>query len=378
MKKKIIILMGTRPEAIKLCPLYLALKKERKHFSTLAVSTGQHREMLAQVAAAFKVPFRHDLKLMRRKQTPCDIAARAIKRFDAIVRAEKPDMIIVQGDTTTAFSGAVVGFYNRVAVAHVEAGLRTFDRDHPFPEEFNRKAASVAARLNLAPTPSARRNLIAEGYEKDTIFVTGNTVIDALKTITARGTGRSPLLANRKHNILVTIHRRESWGEGLKNIFTAIRTIADRHDDAHVLFPVHPNPVVSKAAHEILGRTANVTLTKPLGYLDFVDVMRGAYLILTDSGGVQEEAPSLGIPVLVARKVTERPEAVRAGCVKLVGSDRRAIVRNMQRLLTDKRAYATMQRAVNPYGDGRASARIVRAMKYFFGIRRKRPQDFKP
>jgi UDP-N-acetylglucosamine 2-epimerase (non-hydrolysing) len=364
--KRVLVVFGTRPEAIKLCPLVSALRRNPFCCSleTIVCVTAQHRQMLDQVLAAFEITPDYDLDLMRAGQTLTALTARVLAGLESVLLAVKPSLVIVQGDTTTTLCAALAAFYAGIPIAHVEAGLRTFDMRAPFPEEMNRVVTARLANLHFAATDWAANNLMREGVKTESIQVTGNTGIDAVLSIynaleRGRLSGLSLPLDTRKKLILVTAHRRESFGEAFVRICEAIATLAER-DDVQVAWPVHMNPNVQKTVHKILGRQSNVVLVEPVDYLPFVDLMRRAYLLITDSGGVQEEGPSLGKPILVLREKTERPEAVRAGTVKLVGTDRDAIIREATRLLDDRAEYERMARLHNPYGDGEASDRIAR------------------
>ncbi len=360
---KILFVFGTRPEAIKLAPVIHELAS-RPRFTVRVCVTAQHREMLDQVLEAFSITPDHDLDLMRPGQDLFDVTARCLTALRPVLEAERPDWVIVQGDTTTVFVASLAAFYLDIRVAHVEAGLRTFDKRRPFPEEINRRLTSHVADLHFAPTERARRNLLEEGIPAEHIHVTGNTVVDALFYIRDRYRGRWPAPAGMRpverdrRLILVTGHRRESFGEGFERICRALRRIAER-PDVEIVYPVHLNPNVQRPVHGLLGELPNVQLIEPLPYVSFVGLMESSYLILTDSGGIQEEAPSLGKPVLVLREVTERPEAVEAGTVKLVGTDVENIVAGVGELLDDPAVYERMSRAHNPYGDGKASVRIA-------------------
>ena len=366
--KKISIIFGTRPEAIKLCPLVLALKKEPTIDCKVCV-TGQHREMLQQVLDVFGVVPDTDLALMKPNQTLGELTSRAITALDVYLTKETPDVVVVQGDTTTVLAGALTAFYHHIPIAHIEAGLRTWNMQSPWPEEANRVLTTKLARWHFAPTERNRDNLIKEGVPENQIFVTGNTVIDALfmakqkleqHPLVIDGLPKG-LMKGSGRVVLITGHRRENFGEGFDNICTAIRILADRFPDVHFIYPVHLNPNVREPVWRILGKTSrdNVHLIEPQDYLPFVALMNRACLILTDSGGVQEEAPSLGKPVLVMRDTTERPEAVAAGTVRIIGTDTKRIEREASLLLTDFEAYRRMEKAVNPYGDGKAVGRIV-------------------
>ncbi|GAF81436.1 unnamed protein product [marine sediment metagenome] len=389
---RVSIIFGTRPEAIKLCPLVLAMR-DRRGLAPHVCVTGQHREMLDQVLDVFGVKPDADLNLMRPNQTLAGLTSRAIAAIDEYLQASRPDMVIVQGDTTTVFCAALCAFYRNISVGHVEAGLRTFNKWSPFPEEINRVLSTRVADLHFAPTDTARQNLLREEVPSDNIFVTGNTVIDALLYAVERVRANPPLVdglpdflqpgSGQKKNerppmVLITGHRRENFGDGFENICRAIARLAERFPDTHFVYPVHLNPNVREPVNRLLGAhslgkgdNATVHLIEPLSYLPFVAMMDRATLVLTDSGGVQEEAPSLGKPVLVMRDTTERPEAVEMGTVKLVGIDAEAIVDNVATLLSDKKAYATMANAVNPYGDGKACGRILAAIGDFQAEREK-------
>ncbi len=367
----VLFIFGTRPEAIKLCPLVHALRRRPPEELRVRVCvTAQHREMLDQVLAAFDVAPDHDLDLMRPNQTLPEASARMLTGLDPILATEAPALVIVQGDTTTTLFGSLAAFYRRVPVAHVEAGLRTHDLAQPFPEELNRVLTGRIATLHFAATEGAATNLRREGVEPESITVTGNTGIDAVLHVrdslaAGRLEGRPwPPFPSGRKLVLVTAHRRESFGEGFERICEALASIADR-DDAFVVFPVHPNPNVQFPVNRLLRGRPNILLTEPLDYVSFVDLMRRAYLIVTDSGGIQEEAPSLGKPVLVLREKTERPEAVEAGTVRLVGTDAARIVAEAARLLEDADSQQAMARVHNPYGDGRASARISNVIHSF-------------
>ena len=357
--RKIMVVVGTRPEAIKLAPVILELRR-RSGFKTVVVATAQHREMLDQVLDLFKIRPDTDLNLMTPNQTLFDVTAKAVKAFDRVMSTENPDAVLVQGDTTTAFAGALAGYYAQVKVGHVEAGLRTGNKYFPFPEEINRKLVTVLSDFHFAPTESNRRNLLAEGVPESAVTVTGNTVIDALlMTVDRKFEPKGFSLPDHERMILITAHRRENFGTPLESIFLAINDLARLYPRCLFVYPVHMNRNVHKPAHAILGKTGNVLLLPPLDYRTFSNLLARAHLILTDSGGIQEEAPSLGKPVLVLRNETERPEAVEAGTVKIVGPDRGRIVAETVNLLDHPDAYDRMARAMNPYGDGKASIRIA-------------------
>ena len=357
--KKIMVVFGTRPEAIKMCPLVNELKS-RENIITKVCVTGQHRQMLDQVLEAFSVEPDYDLSIMKDKQTLFDITTNILNRIREVLETEKPDVVLVHGDTSTTFVTALACYYLQIPVGHVEAGLRTYNIYSPYPEEFNREAVGIISQYNFAPTEVSKDNLLREGKRPETIFVTGNTVIDALKT-TVREDYSNPELdwAADSRLILLTAHRRENLGEPMHSMFRAIRRIVDETPDVKVIYPIHMNPLVRKAADEELGNSDRIRLIEPLDVLDFHNFMSRSYLILTDSGGIQEEAPSLGKPVLVMRDTTERPEGIAAGTLKLVGTDEEVIYREFKKLLTDKEEYEKMSKASNPYGDGFACKRIA-------------------
>ena len=357
--KKIMLVFGTRPEAIKMCPLVLELRR-RECFETVVCVTGQHREMLDSVLEAFNVTPDHDLSIMEGGQTLFDITQKVMSGIRDVIGMIQPDAVLVHGDTTTTFAAAVAGFYLGIPVGHVEAGLRTYNIRSPFPEEFNRQAVDIITDWNFAPTETSRENLLREGKRAETIFVTGNTGIDALKT-TVRKDYTHPELewASDSRLVMLTAHRRENLGEPMRRIFRAIRRVADEHPDLKVIYPVHLNPPVVQAAESEFGNHPRIRLIHPLDVLPFHNFLARSYLILTDSGGIQEEAPSLGKPVLVLRDTTERPEGVEAGTLMLAGTDEGAVYEGFKSLVTDGRLYEAMSRASNPYGDGFASRRIA-------------------
>lgn len=357
--KTIMLVFGTRPEAIKMCPLVNELRT-REGIRTLVCVTGQHRQMLDQVLETFGVTPDYDLAIMKERQTLFDVTTNILNGIKAVLEEAKPDVVLVHGDTSTTFVTALACFYLQIPVGHVEAGLRTYNLYSPYPEEFNRQAVSILAKYNFAPTERSRENLLKEGRDPSSIFVTGNTAIDALKT-TVRPDYTHPELAWAADSrlILITAHRRENLGAPMEHMFRAIRRVMDRHPDVKAIYPIHMNPVVRKTAREILGDDDRIHLIEPLDVLDFHNFMAKSYLILTDSGGIQEEAPSLGKPVLVMRDTTERPEGIDAGTLKLVGTQEETIYREFERLLDDEDAYAQMARASNPYGDGFACRRIA-------------------
>lgn len=369
---------GTRPEAIKLAPVIAGIQRSAD-LEAKVVVTGQHREMLDQVNRLFGIEPAHDLDIIMPRQTLQDITVRALAGLGDVIRAERPDMVVVQGDTTTSFVAALAAFYEQIPVVHVEAGLRTSDRYNPFPEEINRRLTSQVASLHLAPTRTSRANLVAENIKPERITVTGNTVIDALHDVVARRLPYTDPALERLGGrvVLITAHRRESWGEPMARSARAVRRLALRYPDTVFVLPAHLNPVVREVLLPPLRDQPNVLITEPLPYGQFCRLMQDSHLILTDSGGVQEEGPSLGKPVLVMRETTERPEAVEAGTVRLVGTDEDVIVREVTRLLDDDDHYAAMATAVNPYGDGQAARRSVQAIEHFFGLADP-PDDFSP
>lgn len=357
--KKVMLVFGTRPEAIKMCPLVNELKT-RDNIETIVCVTGQHRQMLDQVLEAFRVVPDYDLSIMKDKQTLFDITTNILNGIKAVLEESKPDVVLVHGDTSTTFVTALACFYLQIPVGHVEAGLRTYNIYSPYPEEFNRQAVGIISRFNFAPTELSKQNLLNEGKKPKTIYVTGNTAIDALKT-TVRQDYTHPELEWAKDSrlILITAHRRENLGEPMKNMFRAIRRVMDEHPDVKAIYPIHMNPVVRQTADEILGGEERIRIIEPLEVLDFHNFLARSYMILTDSGGIQEEAPSLGKPVLVMRDTTERPEGIAAGTLKLVGTDEEVIYQNFKLLLEDPEEYAKMSNASNPYGDGFACQRIA-------------------
>ena len=357
--KTVMLVFGTRPEAIKMCPLVNELKK-RETLKTVVCVTGQHREMLTQVLEAFDVVPDYDLSIMKQKQTLFDITTLILDRIKSVLEEVKPDVVLVHGDTSTTFVTALACFYMQIPVGHVEAGLRTYNIYSPYPEEFNRQAVGIISHYNFAPTELSKHNLIKEGKDEKSVYVTGNTAIDALKT-TVREDYTHPELewASDSRLIVITAHRRENLGEPMHNMFRAIRRIMDEHPDVKAIYPIHMNPLVREAANEELGGCDRIHIIEPLEVLDFHNFLSRSYMILTDSGGIQEEAPSLGKPVLVMRDTTERPEGIKAGTLKLVGTDEDVIYENFKLLLENQDAYDAMSKASNPYGDGFASKRIA-------------------
>lgn len=364
---KVMTIFGTRPEAIKMAPLVLELKNRADEFEPIVTVTAQHREMLDQVLDIFRIKPDFDLNIMKQKQTLVDITTRTLEGLDRIMKETKPDIVLVHGDTSTTFAASLAAFYNQITIGHVEAGLRTWNKYSPYPEEMNRQLTGVMADLHFAPTETAKDNLLKENKPKERIFVTGNTVIDALKT-TVDPNYTHPILDDigDRRLVLVTAHRRENLGDNMRQMFKAIRRLVDEHDDIHVVYPVHLNPIVQQTADLILGNHERIQLIQPLDVIDFHNFMAKSYLILTDSGGIQEEAPSLGKPVLVLRDTTERPEGIEAGTLKLAGTNEDTIFNLAHELLTDKTEYEKMARAKNPYGDGEASRRIADAIVDYF------------
>ncbi len=357
--KKVMLVFGTRPEAIKMCPLVNELKS-RKQIETVVCVTGQHRQMLDQVLEAFDVTPDYDLSIMKDKQTLFDVTCGILERIKTVLEKEKPNVVLVHGDTSTTFVTALACFYLQIPVGHVEAGLRTYNIYSPYPEEFNRQAVSIISQYNFAPTELSRKNLLNEGKKEETIYVTGNTAIDALKT-TVRENYTHPELswAEGSRLIMITAHRRENLGKPMENMFRAIRRVMDEHPDVKAIYPIHMNPVVRETANAILGNDDRIHIIEPLDVLDFHNFLARSYMILTDSGGIQEEAPSLGKPVLVMRDTTERPEGIAAGTLKLVGTQEAVIYENFKLLLESPAAYEAMAQASNPYGDGFACRRIA-------------------
>ncbi|MED0935413.1 UDP-N-acetylglucosamine 2-epimerase (non-hydrolyzing) [Bacillus cereus] len=364
---KVMTIFGTRPEAIKMAPLVLELQKHPDKIESIVTVTAQHRQMLDQVLSIFGITPDFDLNIMKDRQTLIDITTRGLEGLDKVMKEAKPDIVLVHGDTTTTFIASLAAFYNQIPVGHVEAGLRTWDKYSPYPEEMNRQLTGVMADLHFSPTTKSATNLQKENKDESRIFITGNTAIDALKT-TVKETYSHPVLEKLGNDrlVLMTAHRRENLGEPMRNMFRAIKRLVDKHEDVQVVYPVHMNPVVRETANDILGDHGRIHLIEPLDVIDFHNVAARSYLMLTDSGGVQEEAPSLGVPVLVLRDTTERPEGIEAGTLKLAGTDEETIFGLADELLSDKEAHDKMSTASNPYGDGRASERIVEAILQHF------------
>lgn len=375
--KKIMTVFGTRPEAVKMAPLILALQED-PDLQPIVVVTAQHREMLDSVLASFDIKPDYDLDIMKQGQTLSDITSRILTRIEDVIKEERPDMILVHGDTMTTFAGSLAALYNQIPIGHVEAGLRTFDKYAPFPEEMNRQMVGVMADLHFAPTNNAATNLLNENKPSETIVVTGNTAIDAMNT-TIHESYESTIINKHKDKriILLTAHRRENIGEPMTHIFKAVRDIVDRYEDVVVVYPVHKNPKVREIADKYLSDHSRIELIEPLEVVDFHNFAHQAYLILTDSGGVQEEAPSLGKPVLVLRDTTERPEGVEAGTLRIVGTNEENIFEATQQLLDNATLYEQMSHSRNPYGDGLASKRICENIKYYFQLISEKPESFK-
>lgn len=357
--KKVMLVFGTRPEAIKMCPLVNELKT-RNELETLVCVTGQHRQMLDQVLNVFDIKPDYDLSIMKEKQNLFDVTINILEKIKEVLEKEKPDVVLVHGDTSTTFVTALACFYLQIPVGHVEAGLRTYNIYSPYPEEFNRQAVGIISKFNFAPTELSKENLVKEGKKESTIYVTGNTAIDALKTTVKMNYSHPDLdWVSDSRLIMITAHRRENLGEPMKNMFRAIKRVVDEHDDVKVIYPIHMNPIVRDTAKEIFGNDDRIRIIEPLEVIDFHNFLNKSYMILTDSGGIQEEAPSLGKPVLVMRDTTERPEGIKAGTLKLVGTDEEIIYNNFKLLLENKNEYEKMSKASNPYGDGFACKRIA-------------------
>ncbi|TSA23341.1 UDP-N-acetylglucosamine 2-epimerase (non-hydrolyzing) [bacterium] len=382
LRKNIAVIFGTRPDTIKLAPIILELRKH-PHFRVITIATAQHRHMLDQVLDVFKIKPDFDLDIMEPKQSLAKLTKNSIAALDDVLVETKPDMVLVQGDTTTTFVGSLAAFYRQIPVGHVEAGLRTQDKANPFPEEINRRLTSCIADLHFAPTSTAKRALLKENIRSENVIVTGNSVIDALrysikKVYNFPDRRLNEFVKERRRIILLTMHRRENWGTPMTGACEAVKKLVSQYPDDRFVFPVHLNPIVREVVYPILDGIENVVLIEPLPYSDFVNLMARSYLILTDSGGVQEEGPSLGKPILVLRTITERPEAVKSGTVKLVGLDPTRISATARRLLDNATAYRQMANATNPYGDGHASRRTIQALQHFFGFSKKMPSEFRP
>lgn len=379
MKKiKVMTVFGTRPEAIKMAPLVLELQKQSQRFEAITTVSAQHREMLDQVLDIFHIKPDYDLNIMHARQTLTDITSNVLINLDKILKEAKPDIVLVHGDTTTTFAASVAAFYNQIPIGHVEAGLRTWEKYSPYPEEMNRQMTDAVTDLYFAPTTQSKANLLKENHKEDNIYITGNTAIDALKQTVDKGYHHDILDKVSPDNklILLTMHRRENQGGPMRRVFKVIREVVESREDVEVIYPVHLSPAVQEAAKEILGNTERIHLISPLDVVDFHNLAARSYFIMTDSGGVQEEAPSLGKPVLVLRDTTERPEGVEAGTLKLVGTESEKVKQEMEELLDNAAEYQRMSQAKNPYGDGKASERILDAIAYYFGVTDKKPIEF--
>jgi UDP-N-acetylglucosamine 2-epimerase (non-hydrolysing) len=382
-RKKIAVIFGTRPDTIKMAPIIIELQKYPEYFDVLTIATAQHRQMLDQVLDVFKIKPDYDLDIMAPKQTLASLTAKIITGLDEVLVKENPDMVLVQGDTSTTCIGSLAAFYRQIPVGHVEAGLRTNDKANPFPEEINRRITGCITDLHFAPTKTAKNSLLKENVDPKNIFVTGNTVVDALEySVKENYQFTIPVLnevvKQKKKVVLVTMHRRENWGKPMEGAASAIKRLAQKYPDFSFIFPVHLNPIVRDAVHPILKDMSNVSLIEPLDYLDFVNIMAKSYLILTDSGGVQEEGPHFGVPILVLRYVTERPDAVDYGTVKLVGLDEETIYSTALQLIEDEKEYKKMANAINPYGDGLSSDRTIKIIKNYFGMAKEVVNEFNP
>ena len=381
--KKVAVIFGTRPDTIKMAPIIKELECQIKNFKLITIATAQHRQMLDQVLDVFNIKPDYDLNIMKPSQTLAVITKNTIEELDLIFEKEKPDLVLVQGDTTTTFVGSLAAFYQHIPVGHIEAGLRTNDKNNPFPEEINRRLTSAITDLHFAPTQTAKDSLLAEHINSENIFITGNTVIDALsysvkKNYIYSSNSLNQIINRNKKIILITMHRRENLGEPMRNACKAIKNLALTYKEYNFVFPVHLNPKVKFVVYSILGNIPNVNLIQPLDYIDFVNLMSKSYLILTDSGGVQEEGPHFGIPILVLREVTERPEAVKYGTVKLVGLDELNIFTAADNLLSNEEEYIKMATAVNPYGDGFAAKRTIQIIKNYFQLSNEPVNEFEP
>ena len=379
MKKiKVMTVFGTRPEAIKMAPLVLELQKQSQRFEAITTVSAQHREMLDQVLDIFHIKPDYDLNIMHARQTLTDITSNVLINLDKILKEAKPDIVLVHGDTTTTFAASVAAFYNQIPIGHVEAGLRTWEKYSPYPEEMNRQMTDAMTDLYFAPTTQSKANLLKENHKEDNIYITGNTAIDALKQTVDKGYHHDILDKVSPDNklILLTMHRRENQGGPMRRVFKVIREVVESREDVEVIYPVHLSPAVQEAAKEILGNTERIHLISPLDVVDFHNLAARSYFIMTDSGGVQEEAPSLGKPVLVLRDTTERPEGVEAGTLKLVGTESEKVKQEMEELLDNAAEYQRMSQAKNPYGDGKASERILDVIAYYFGVTDKKPIEF--
>ena len=379
MKKiKVMTVFGTRPEAIKMAPVVLELQKQSQRFEAITTVSAQHREMLDQVLDIFHIKPDYDLNIMHARQTLTDITSNVLINLDKILKEAKPDIVLVHGDTTTTFAASVAAFYNQIPIGHVEAGLRTWEKYSPYPEEMNRQMTDAMTDLYFAPTNQSKANLLKENHKEDNIYITGNTAIDALKQTVDKEYHHDILDKVSPDNklILLTMHRRENQGEPMRRVFKVVREVVESRENVEVIYPVHLSPAVQEVAKEILGNTERIHLISPLDVVDFHNLAARSYFIMTDSGGVQEEAPSLGKPVLVLRDTTERPEGVEVGTLKLVGTESEKVKKEMEELLDNDAEYQRMAQAKNPYGDGKAAERILDAIAYYFGVTDKKPIEF--
>ena len=379
MKKiKVLTIFGTRPEAIKMAPVVKELNRQADRFESLVAVTAQHREMLDQVLKTFDISPDYDLNIMKENQTLSEITSNVLIGLNRVMKEAKPDIVLVHGDTTTTFAASISAYYNQIKVGHVEAGLRTWDKYAPFPEEVNRQLTDVIADIYFAPTTESKQNLLKENHPEEKIFITGNTAIDALKQTIKKDYHHNVLenINPKSKLVLVTMHRRENQGKPMERVFRAIRQVVNQQEDVEIIYPVHLNPVVQKIAEQVLGNHPRIHLIAPLEVVDFHNLAAKSYIIMTDSGGVQEEAPSLGVPVLVLRNTTERPEGVAAGTLKLVGTQTEMIIKEMTNLIVNEAAHKKMAVANNPYGDGTASERILNSIAYIWDYEKERPKDF--
>lgn len=376
---KVMTIFGTRPEAIKMAPLVLELEKQSDRFESIVTITAQHREMLDQVLDIFNITPDYDLNIMKPKQSLSQITSNVILGLEDVMKEAKPDIVLVHGDTTTTFAASIAAFYQQIKIGHVEAGLRTWDKYSPYPEEMNRQMTDVLSDIYFAPTSNSKTNLLNENFPEEKMYITGNTAIDALNQTVRENYEHAVLKKIQEGNrlVLVTMHRRENQGEPMERVFKAMREVVESHTDVEIVYPVHLNPVVQEAAQKYLGDHDRIHLIDPLEVTDFHNVAARSYMIMSDSGGVQEEAPSLGVPVLVLRDTTERPEGIDAGTLRLVGTETEDVLSNMIELLDNEESYKAMAHANNPYGDGTASVRILEAIAYDFGLIENRPEDFK-
>lgn len=379
-KIKVMTIFGTRPEAIKMAPLVLELERQNDRFESIVTITAQHREMLDQVLDIFDISPDYDLDIMKKNQSLSQITSNVIIGLEEAMKKAQPDIVLVHGDTTTTFAASLAAFYQQIKIGHVEAGLRTYDKYSPYPEEMNRQLTDVLTDIYFAPTVNSQKNLLIENFPEEKIYITGNTAIDALNETVQKDYEHEVLSNIQKNNrlILVTMHRRENLGEPMERVFQAMRTVVDSHKDVEIVYPVHLNPLVQESAKKYLGNHDRIHLIDPLEVTDFHNIAARSYMIMSDSGGVQEEAPSLGVPVLVLRDTTERPEGVEANTLRLVGTETEAVLSNMTELLDNSDSYSKMSKASNPYGDGTASKRILEAIAYEYNLEEKRPKDFIP